>query len=133
VQPDLPDSAFASAGVGDYYPPQLLAAAAEHWRCFGEQGVVADASEEIGVVVDAHDVPGAVERLQATPAGDGFHDGAVRAAMDEANCLPQNGTDLYFGPHAFGCCLGELHPDVAFEHGRSGDVEIFWLDGVLRC
>src|SRR5580693_2665445 len=88
VQPDLSDGAFASAGIGDHYPPQLLAAAAEHGRRFGEQGVIADPAEEISVVVDAHDVPGTVKRQQRAPAGDGFHDGAVDAAVDDAGGLP---------------------------------------------
>src|SRR5580693_1422581 len=79
---------ISSDGIGDHYPPQLLAAAAEHGRRFGEQGVIADPAEEISVVVDAHDVPGTVKRQQRAPAGDGFHDGAVDAAVDDAGGLP---------------------------------------------
>jgi hypothetical protein len=127
----MPDCAFVTARVGDDHPPHLLAAATEDRLAVSEQHTVADAAEEVGVVVDAYRVALAVEQERAAPTGDAFYDRAVHTTMNYAPRLAQLGADGDCGTYPLGGGLGEFQPDMPLQVQCRNRVEVRGCDCVV--
>ena len=122
LEADMSDCAFVTACVGDDHSPQLLAAATEDRFGVSDQHAIADAAQEVGVVVDTYRMTLAVEKESAAPTGDTFYDRAVHTTMYCARRLAQLLADRDCGTYTLGGGLGEFQPDMPLQVQRRNRV-----------
>ena len=129
LQPHLTAGDHPVVGVGDGDQPQLLAPTAVNRFGGAVHHAGADGAQEVGVVVDSHDIPAAAggEPGVGGHAGHALDHRAVDTAVHEAHRLQQFGRDLELGPRAVGAEFGELQPHLAVE--RRGEIR---RDGRFR-
>ena len=105
--------------VGDRDQPQLLAPAAVDRFGDAVHRPGSDGTQEVGVVVDAHDIsaPRVARPGEGGDAGHALDHRAIDTAVHQAHRLQQFGLDLELRASAVGAQFGEPQPQFGVERG----------------